>query len=227
MFENLLSLFFPPVCAGCDSLLTTGENVICTECRHKIPLTNFHLVRDNEAFGKFYGRIPVGHVSALCYFHKRGIVQRLIHQLKYKGQEGVGEQLGYWYASILIRSAEFEKPDFILPVPLHKRRLQERGYNQVTQFAKVLSNELKIRYADGILVRTSHEKTQTRKNLFQRSMGQKELFDVVLSNAEAGKHYLLVDDVITTGATLEACARAVLKIPDSKISIVCMAFSHS
>lgn len=227
MFKNLLSLFFPPVCAGCDLLLTEGENVICSDCRHRIPLTDFHLVADNEAFGKFYGRLPVLHVSALCYFHKKGIVQRLIHQLKYHGQESVGEQLGYWYAMVLDRSIQFQKPDIVIPVPLHKRRLHQRGYNQVTTFAKALSDGLQIEFSDKILMRTSYEKTQTRKNLFQRALSQKELFDVDFSNATAGKHYLLVDDVITTGATLEACGRALLKIPDSRISIVCMAFSHS
>lgn len=226
MFENLISLFYPPVCPGCSELLSAGEQVLCTSCRHQIPLTNFHQIPNNEAFGKFYGRLPLEHVSALCFFHKKGIVQRLVHKLKYSGQEKIGTQLGYWYADVLNQS-DFVKPDVIIPVPLHPKRLRERGYNQVTNFAKALSHGLQIGFADDILIRTSYAKTQTRKNLFQRSLGKKELFNVDFKKAEAGKHYLIVDDVITTGATLEACGRALLKIPDTKLSIACMVFSHS
>ena len=101
MFKSIINLFFPPVCAGCHSLLVSNENVICTLCRHNIPLTNHHLSPENEAFKKFYGRIPVEYVSALLYFHKKGIVQELIHNLKYRGQEEIGTVLGEWYAEDL------------------------------------------------------------------------------------------------------------------------------
>ena len=142
MFKSLINLFFPPVCAGCHLFLLSNENVICTLCRHNIPLTNHHLNPENEAFKKFYGRIPVEYASALLYFHKRGIVQELIHNLKYKGQEEIGSVLGTWYAEDLKNSAIIQSVDEIIPVPLHKRKLRERGYNQVTNFGLSLSKNL-------------------------------------------------------------------------------------
>ena len=227
MFKNLINLFFPPVCAGCENLLITYENVICTACRHKIPLTNHHLTPENEAFKKFYGRLPLEFAAALCYFHKKGIVQEMIHKLKYKGQEEVGAALGHWYAADLLPIARSQQIDIIIPVPLHERRLRERGYNQVTAFGQALSKGLAIPYEDKVLVRNVYSKTQTKKNLLARSMSDREVFDVAFSEAMHDKHFLLIDDVITTGATLEACGRALLKIPGAKISIVCIAMSHS
>lgn len=227
MFKNLVNLFFPPVCSGCHSLLLSNENVICTVCRHNIPLTNHHLNPENEAFKKFYGRIPVEYTSALLYFHKKGIVQELIHNLKYKGHEEIGTVLGEWYAADLKNVSLLKNVDEIIPVPLHKRKLRERGYNQVTNFGLALSNELKIKYNPNLLVRNIYSKTQSKKNLLNRSEGIDTIFDVVFTEKDHNKHFLLIDDVITTGSTLEACSHALLKIPGAKISIVCMAMAHS
>lgn len=228
MFTSLIHLFFPKVCAGCDSILHTHENVLCSQCRHDIPLTQHFLIPDNEAMKKFYGRIPVEHVSTFMYYHKKGVVQQLIHNLKYKGLEAVGTTIGDWYAEDLKVLDVMQSVDAIIPVPLHRRKLRERGYNQVTAFGLSLSGNLKIPYRDNLLIRTVYSKTQTRKNLLGRSeVGASEIFDVQFSDSDCGKHFLLVDDVLTTGATLEACSRALLKIPEVKISIVCMAFSHS
>ena len=227
MFKGLVNLFFPPVCAGCHSLLLPNENVICTLCRHTIPLTNHHLNRENEAFKKFYGRIPVEHCSALLYFHKKGIVQELIHNLKYKGQEEIGTVLGEWCAAGLNEILALQTIDAIIPVPLHKRKLRERGYNQVATFGLALSKRLGISYNPNILERNIYSKTQSKKSLFNRSEGIDTLFDVSYSEKDHNKHYLLIDDVLTTGATLEACSHALLKIPGAKISIICMAMAHS
>ena len=227
MFKSLVNLFFPPVCAGCHSFLLWNENVICTLCRHNMPLTNHHLNRENEAFKKFYGRIPVEHTSALLYFHKRGIVQELIHNLKYKRQEEIGTVLGEWYAEDLKNSAIIKSIDEIIPVPLHKRKLQERGYNQVTNFGLSLSKNFNISYNPNLLVRNIYSKTQSKKNLLNRSDGIDTIFDASFSEKDHNKHFLLIDDVITTGSTLEACSHALLKIPGAKISIVCMAMAHS
>lgn len=227
MFKSLVNLFFPPVCAGCHSFLLWNENVICTLCRHNIPLTNHHLNRENEAFKKFYGRIPVEHTSAMLYFHKRGIVQELIHNLKYKRQEEIGTVLGEWYAEDLKNSAIIKSIDEIIPVPLHKRKLRERGYNQVTNFGLSLSKNLNISYNPTLLFRNIYSKTQSKKNLLNRSDGIDTTFDVVFTEKDHNKHFLLIDDVITTGSTLEACSHALLKIPGAKISIVCMAMAHS
>lgn len=227
MFKSIINLFFPPVCAGCNSFLSTNEKVICTVCRHDIPLTNHHLNLENDAFKKFYGRIPVLHASALFYFHKKGIVQQLIHNLKYKGQEEIGTTLGQWYAEDLKNIEILASIDEIIPVPLHRRKLKERGYNQVTAFGKALSSSLNIDYNDSLLIRNVYSKTQSKKNLLGRTEGIETIFDVSFTEKDHNKHFLIIDDVITTGSTLEACSKVMLKIPGAKISIVCMAMAQS
>jgi ComF family protein len=227
MLKHLLNLFFPPVCSGCNSFLITNEKVICTRCRHHIPLTNHHLTLNNEIFKKFYGRVPLEYASAFLYFHKKGIVQELIHKLKYKGHEDIGAVLGNWYAADLKNMTILKTADIMIPVPLHKRKFRERGYNQVTTFGLALSKELGISYNDSLLFRTTYSKTQSKKNRLDRSEGIDTFFDIQFNDKHHDKHYLLVDDVITTGATLEACSRALLKIPGARVSIVCMAMAHS
>lgn len=226
MFKSLIDLFFPQACGGCDALLLAGEKAICVRCRHSIPMTNHHLIRENEAFNKFYGKLPVESVSTMCYFHKRGIVQEMIHKLKYKGCEDIGAAIGYWYAEDLKKTGILQSVDEIIPVPLHKRRFRERGYNQIATFGQSLAESLGKGYNDKLLVRNVYSKTQTKKNRLGRSANSQSVFDVVFSANAHHKHYLIVDDVLTTGATLEACGRAIGKIPGAKISIVCIAMSH-
>ena len=227
MLNNLINLFFPKVCLGCKGFLLSEENVICSSCRHEIPLTQHFLNEENEALMKFYGKIPVEHVSALFYFHKKGIVQEIIHGLKYNGHQEVGTVIGEWISEELILLPISTHFDAVIPVPLHKKRLRERGYNQVTNFGIAIANKLKINYNDSLLLRNIYSKTQVQKNLLGRISVIDSLFDVTFDEKDHNKHYLLVDDVLTSGATLEACGRALLKIPGAKISIVCMAMSHS
>lgn len=192
-----------------------------------MPLTQYHLDPKNEAVKKFYGKIEIEHASALLYFNKKGIVQELIHNLKYKGHEEIGSVLGNWYVEDL-KELTLETPfDFIVPVPLHPKKLKERGYNQVTTFGKTLSQGLNIPYNDSTLYRKIYSKTQSKKNLAGRSDNIENIFDVISTEDFQNKHFLIVDDVLTTGATLEACSRALLKIPGTKISIVCMAIANS
>jgi ComF family protein len=205
----------------------TNEAVICTHCRHEMPLTQYHLDTKNEAVKKFYGKIEIQHASAFLYFNKRGMVQELIHNLKYKGHEEIGSVLGNWYVEDL-KELNLKIPfDYVIPVPLHKRKFRERGYNQVTTFGKALAEGLNITFDDAVLYRKKYSKTQSKKNLLGRSENIENIFDVHFSEENQNKHFLIVDDVLTTGATLEACSRALLKIPGAKISIVCMAMANS
>jgi ComF family protein len=227
MVNNLINLFFPKVCLGCKGFLLTEETVICSSCRHEIPLTQHFLNTENDAFVKFYGKIPVEQVSALFYFHKKGIVQEIIHGLKYRGHQEVGTVFGEWVSEELILLPISATFDAVIPVPLHKKRLRERGYNQVANFGIAIANKLEIHYNDALLQRKVYSKTQVKKDLIGRTSIIDSLFEVTFSENDHNKHYLLIDDVLTTGATLEACGRALLKIPGAKISIVCMAMSHS
>ncbi len=227
MSKSLLNLFFPKICAGCECLLLSNENIICTSCRHEIPLTKQHLIPNNEFYSKFYGKIPLEHSSALCYFHKKGIVQQLIHHLKYKGHEEIGKALGEWYGTELQTLPILQTVDYIIPVPLHPKKLRKRGYNQVSSFGKALSEAMHIPLEENLLFRTAYSNTQTAKNLLLRTEIAKDIFQTKNTDHHLNKHFLLIDDVITTGSTLEACATALLKIPGSKISMVCMAMSQS
>ncbi|WP_167522114.1 ComF family protein [Flavobacterium fluviatile] len=227
MIESIKNLFFPKVCASCHSILMSNENVLCTSCRHEMPLTQYYLDANNEAVKKFYGKIEVEHASAFLYFNKKGIVQELIHNLKYRGYEEIGTVLGDWYVEDL-KNIQTKTPfDVVIPVPLHRKKFRERGYNQVAAFGNALSKGLNIGYDDTVLFRKKYSKTQSKKNLLGRSEGIENVFDVHISEEYCNKHFLLVDDVLTTGATLEACSRALLKIPGAKISIVCMAMANS
>lgn len=226
MFQSLINLFFPEVCLGCRHLLLMGEQVICTQCRHQIPQTLHHLNPNNEAFRKFYGKVPVEHVSAFAYFQKKGLLQPIIHALKYQEREAVGTMLGYWYAEDLKKVQAIQGLDLIVPVPLHPRKHRQRGYNQVSSFGRSLSEELRVPLVESLLIRKVYSKTQTRKNLLGRVEVQNQnIFDVTDLETHKGQHILLIDDVLTTGSTLEACTRALLKIPGVKISIVCMAMT--
>lgn len=227
VFKAIIDLFFPKVCAGCHSLLLTNETVLCTVCRHEIPLTQYHLDTNNEAVKKFYGKIDIEHASAFLYYNKKGIVQELIHNLKYKGHQQIGTVLGEWYVEDLKKVIPETSFDAIIPVPLHPKKFRERGYNQVSTFGKALSKGLNIPYEDAVLYRKKYSKTQSKKDLLGRSENIENLFDVIDSENNNNKHFLLIDDVLTTGATLEACCRALLKIPGIKISIACMAIANS
>ncbi len=205
----------------------TNEIVLCTNCRHELPLTQYHLDSENEAVKKFYGKVQIEHASALLYFIKKGIVQELIHNLKYKGHEEIGTVLGNWHAEDL-KELQLKNPfEVVIPVPLHPKKFKERGYNQVTSFAKAISKELDLTFDDSVLYRKKYSKTQSKKNLLGRSENIENIFDVKFSEKNHNKHFLIVDDVLTTGSTLEACTKALLKIPGAKISIVCMAMANS
>lgn len=227
MIKNLINLLFPKICNGCETLLLTNETTLCAKCRHDLPFTKHHSVKENETFKKFYGKLPVEHASSIVYFNKKGIVQELIHKLKYKGAEDIGALFGELYTTELTEIHSFENFDEVIPVPLHKKRLRKRGYNQVTHFGLALSKSIGIPFNETILERKHYSKTQTKKTLLGRTEINTSLFEAKFSEKDHGKHFLLIDDVITSGATLEACGKALLKIPNSKLSIITIAYAHS
>lgn len=227
MIKALLNLLFPKPCSGCNRTLLESEHLVCTHCRHDMPFTQHHLDDNNETAKKFRGRLPIEHASSVVYFHKEGIVQELIHNLKYRGKEEIGTLIGEWYAHDIKDIDTLKTVTEIVPVPLHKKRLRQRGYNQVAGFGKALADGLGKNYNEDILMRTQYAKTQTKKNLSARAEIINDAFDVNPKGDDNGKHFLLVDDVITTGATLEACGKALLKIPGARVSIITMAYAHT
>lgn len=227
MLKNLIKLFFPKVCSGCSEMLLENEKSICMTCRHNLPLTTHLLDSKNEGFKKFYGRIPIEHSSSMLYYHKKGFVQQLIHNLKYRNQQEIGTLLGNWYVEDLKSNEKLQSIDYIIPVPLHKKRLKERGYNQVETFSRAISEGLNKKYDRSILIRNEYAATQSKKNLINRNAVSENTFEAQFSEIHHNKHFLLIDDVLTTGATLEACGKAILGIPGSKLSIVTMAMSQS
>lgn len=226
MIQSLLNLFYPKVCLGCESLLLSNEGIVCTACIHNLPLTRHLEQKENELMKRFYGRIQLEHASALFYFYKKGIVQQLIHQLKYRGHQEIGTFLGEWYGEELKEIHLKQLFDEIIPVPLHKKRFRERGYNQLTTFGQSLSKQLNIPYNDTILHRDVYAVTQTKKSFFDRTENKRTTFGSNYTEKDHGKHFLLIDDVITTGGTLEACGKVLTGIPNAKVSIIAMAYSH-
>lgn len=225
--KNLLNVLFPVFCNGCTNLLLKNEKVICTKCLHKLPFTHHHQIKETEIHKTFFGLVPFEFGASFLYFTKKGISQNLIHNLKYKNRQEIGTYLGNLYANELKDLEIFKEIDFIIPVPLHKKRFHERGYNQVTTFCKAIEKNLTIPMLEDVLVKTQHLKSVTDKSKEGRLAHNKNVFLIENQHKIEGKHLLLVDDVFTTGATIEACAKEILKIKNTKISILTMAYSQS
>jgi ComF family protein len=226
MLTDFVSLIFPHTCSACGNTLFKHEKTICTSCLYSLPKTNFHLGDDTVFKNIFTGRLHVEAAVACYYFIKGGRVQALIHQLKYRNQRDVGVEVGRWYGNELKRSGIVSGVNVIIPVPLHRAKKKQRGYNQSEVFAQGLAASLHIPVDSESLVRVQSTESQTTKKRFLRWQNVETVFQ--LNNAEhlQGKHILLVDDVVTTGATLEASALALADIKDVKISIATIAFAR-
>jgi len=224
--SDFVSLLFPELCTACRESLLANEHLICTACIYNLPYTNFHLQADNIVARQFWGKIPLEGAYALFYFNKGGKIQNLMHQFKYKGVKQIGNLLGRIAGEQLIKNDIFSTVDFIIPVPLHKKRMQQRGYNQSACFAEGLAEKLNASAEIYNLVRSKATETQTHKSRFERFENMLEVFSVEDSDKLINKHILLVDDVITTGSTLEACGACLLKIPGLKLSIATIAYAE-
>lgn len=219
----LLSLVFPKTCGGCGGYLVEGEREVCLKCLCELGVTGFHKEQDNDAERLFWGKVKVEHATAYCRFVKGGVSQQLLHNLKYKGYKQLGVELGRIMGAE-VKGHPVAQADVIVPVPLHSSKLRQRGYNQAEMIARGLAEVLKLPVETTSLARTRKNETQTHKNINERYLNSIGLF-ALTGDAQSlsGKRVLLVDDVITTGATLEACTRELLKIDG--VSVNCMAFA--
>jgi len=223
MFQELVNLFYPKICQICDDPLLKNERVLCLKCLHELPVANYSFNNENPVKKVFYGRVSVENATSLLIFKKKGSVQKLIHQLKYKGQQEIGSFLGAWLGAELAKIPAYCEIDAVIPVPLHKLKLRSRGFNQVEGFGKELAEALKIPYLDQVLLKKSFSTTQTMKERLARWGNIEETFILARPQDIKNKHVLLVDDLITTGATLEACANTLKEAGGVKISIATMA----
>lgn len=223
---DFVSLLFPELCVACNQNLVANEHLLCTDCRFNLPFTNFHLHPDNIVARQFWGKIPIDAAYALLYFTKGGNVQNMMHRFKYKGEKQIGNLLGNIAAEQLAKNEIFKNTDVIIPVPLHKKRMRERGYNQSDCFADGLTWKLNATVETGNLVRTKATNTQTHRSRFARFENMQDVFVVKYPERLINKHVLLVDDIVTTGSTLEACGNELLKIDGLKLSIATIAYAE-
>ncbi len=217
---DLLNLFYPRICICCEEHLLDQEQLICLTCRFDLPFADNGDFMTNLTTKIFKGRVPIEKGASFLLYHQTGKTKKIIQHLKYRGKQEIGSFIGIWFGGLLLNSGMFTGIDYIIPVPLHRKKLKKRGYNQLTRFGKELSKVLSISYEEEILHRKSFTKTQTQKKRLDRFKNTESRFVVEQPDKVNGKHVLLIDDVVTTGATLEACCKELLKCGDIKISIV-------
>lgn len=220
----MLNLLFPKVCMGCKQELLKQEEVLCMECIHSLPIASFHNSGSSILKDKFYGRLYLKNATALIYFNKRGLTQELLHNLKYRGKKQISYFFGKWLGTELSEIDSYKEIDLVIPVPLHKQKLKKRGYNQVEGFGKEIAIALNIPYRDDVLIKISKSGSQVFKTRILR-FETEEIFSIQHLDEIENKHILLVDDIITTGATLEKCALQLLKGNNVSVSIATIAIA--
>ena len=225
--QGLLHLFYPSLCEGCAKPLVGDEHVLCMGCELQLPDTGYHHLPDNDTALRFAGRVPFVHATSLAWFTNDGLVQHLVHGLKYGRKQQNGIFLGRKLGERLRDAGWANTLDGIVPVPLHPAKQAKRGYNQSVLIAEGISSVMNIPVLDGALIRTRKTESQTNKTRSERISNMADAFVIKERSALAGKHILLCDDVLTTGATLEACAHALLKEESIKISIATVGIAVS
>ncbi|MFN2457058.1 MAG: ComF family protein [Chitinophagaceae bacterium] len=223
--ESLLHLAFPNVCEGCGSDVLDSESFLCLHCLSSLPQTNFHLHNNNPIEKIFWGRLPVPNATAQYYFTKESLMQRLMHQFKYKGNKELGFYLGELMGHQLAATDRFAVIDALVPLPLFPQRERKRGYNQAAVLCDGIAEVLKKPVLKHVVRRPHQTESQTNKSRVERWQNMEGKFELVKEKEIAGRHILLVDDVVTTGATLEACGSVVLQAPDVRLSIATLCFS--
>ncbi len=217
--ESILHVVFPHVCDGCGSDLLNIESRLCIRCLSNLPDTNFEIHANNPVEKVFWGRLPVVNASAHLYFTKESLVQQLMHQLKYRGNKELGVQLGRIMGNALLNSNRFTDIDALIPLPLFPSKEKKRGYNQAKVLCDGMAEILCIPVLSNVITRPQHTETQTKKGRIERWKNIEGKFRLVDAEAIRNKHLLVVDDVITTGATLEACGTELLSAENVKLSI--------
>lgn len=223
--DDLLGLFYPRCCIECGRQLLTDSRLFCHVCLTDLPRCDFTDLPGNRVEELFYGRVRIEAATSYFYFKKHGIVQNLMHQLKYKGRQDIGNWVGETLAMEMERSDRFDSIDLVIPVPLHPKKRRKRGYNQVSRFGQVLAGQLRVPFEEESLKRSRTGKSLTRKNRIERNESMRNAFCVANPENVLGRHILLVDDIITSGATLEACAQKILNLPNTRVSLASMAFT--
>src|SRR6478609_6686543 len=223
LFSDFTSLFFPEYCLGCSSGLVKGEEILCTRCILHLPRTGYTFDGENPVKEKFVGRLPIKYATAFLKFRKTGIVQHLLHQLKYNNHPEVGIRLGQFFGKEMNNMGVANEFDVIIPMPLHRARQMKRGYNQSNMFAEGLKNSLGVPHNDTAIVRPVNTSTQTRTNKTERWENVSKAFTVRDSETIKDKRVLLVDDIITTGASIEACGQELFNHGCKELSVVSIA----
>ena len=222
---SFISIFFPEACIGCKKALLEEERFICMHCEYGLPQTQFHLDAENKAMQSLAGRVPLVSVASYFYFTSGSIAQQIMHAIKYQGRQKAAHYLGTKYGEVLKRHSFFQDVIMIIPVPLHPKKKRQRGYNQSEYFGKGLSESMGIELQTSFLVRIKEGESQTKKSRYERYENTKSLFQVQNGQHLVNQHVLLVDDVFTTGATIEACANVLLSIKGVKVSVLTLAYT--
>lgn len=216
--DAVLHLLFPHICTGCGSDILHEESVLCMRCIDAMPETNFELHSNNPVEKTFWGRLPLAGATAQFYFTKESLMQHLMHQFKYKHNKDLGLQFGRIMGEQLKKSGRFEV-DALIPLPLFPAKEKRRGYNQATVLCEGIAEAMKIPVLDKIISRPQHTETQTKKGRIERWKNMEGKFILADADAIKNRHLLLVDDVVTTGATLEACGNELLKAENVRLSL--------
>lgn len=224
--SDLIGLLFPELCNACGTELFLNEAIICTKCLYDLPFTDYHLHAENRVAKQLWGRVNINAAMAMLYFRKGSKVQNLIHSLKYNGKTEVGLMLGQLLGERLRLGQDYDDIDILIPVPLHPKKFRLRGYNQSSFIAAGISEKINVDISEKTLIRVLRTESQTKKNRYHRYENMQDVFVVENAALIKDKHILLVDDVVTTGATLEACANQLLLCGAKKISIAALAFAE-
>lgn len=222
--DSFLHFLFPHICEGCGSDMLSRNSLLCARCMEALPETHFEWYDNNPVERKFWGRLPIKAATAQYYFTRESLIQRLVHRFKYKGNKELGLQLGKMMGRLLKRSGRFHA-EALIPLPLFAAKERKRGFNQATILCEGMAEHLAIPVLNQVIMRPQATETQTRKGRIERWKNMEGKFVLANPDAIAGKHVLLVDDVITTGATLESCGAALLAADKVELSVACLCYA--